>query len=884
MMIKKQLLHSLLTLTLVASAFLFSAPLGLAQEDQGWSEPVNLSMSGAATNPVMVVDSRGTIHAIWMDDVDAGYKYSSSQDGATWSQALSVKFPFGPKEPSPVLIAGPNRSVHVFWLDKDKRLFYGQATPGDLPYSQNWILVYRLANSVESYNVSVDLQGALHVAYVQSSLVDDKPAGVYYTQSPSAGGFWIESRLLYQSEYFRSATQNDLYLRVSTSNNRNNQRVYVTWDNRAQKRVFMATSADSGLTWREAQQIKGPEDTGGFDTPFNLTVSAFGRDVLLIWQVGEPGSSKCTVYSQWSEDGGENWADAVAVLGGRTECPLSTRIIDRNAEYMSVIFEGQVSPFVVAWNGSQWSGPIAQTQLPSIINPLTFDAILLGCRFDLFHKGQLYVAGCDQGRGGDVWFLSRALTPVEDWFSPSVIWDEPDVLSAPSKDPEKISHFSSAHDKNGNIHAVWLQSSFQGGGAKIEYARWDGQTWSTPESVINSLSGLPTRLLVTADPMNRLLLNWLDGYNGDLVFSWANIEKANLPSEWVDVTGLPTPSRLVDEADVVVDGAGRIVTAYVVPINEERGVYIVQSADNGRNWTMPVRAFDAIAAGWERVEQPRLSLGEDGVLHLIFIRNTVRVGQAVGLYYSRSLDGGATWSAAQIISEGQIQWADIASYGNSTVHLVWQEYDGLVFSNISQVSQDSGMTWGRQNNVTGVNEEPTRVSLVSNGRGLLHFIQIVGKPSLDTYNQKGLILQDWKWNETAWDLELTKDLLLKGEQVKYDLSADVTSTGYLGVFVPLEYVSLDGILRSEILTFSRFLGDDGDASLPQVPVLSVSSSDPEQAPVVEIGSTPTPDFSILYDDAISTSPLQRNITGLVLLGIGMVATIFLLVWRRPAKK
>lgn len=880
----KLLLNTILAFILVGSTLFISTPMGFAQTEQGWSEPVNLSMSGAATNPVMVIDSRGTIHTIWMDDIDAGYKYSNSPDGVTWSKPLSVKFPFGPKEPSPVLFAGPNRTIHVFWLDKDKHLFYGQATPGDFPYPQNWLLISRLANSVENYNVSVDAQGALHVAYVQSNVVDDKPAGVYYTQSPSGGGFWIESRLLYQSEYFRSATQSDLYLRVSTSNTQNNKRVYVTWDNRAQKRVFMATSMDSGLTWRDAQQIKGPEDTGGFDTPFNLTVSAFGRDVLLIWQVGEPGSSKCTVYSQWSDDAGDNWTDAVAVLGGRTECPLSTRIIDRNAEYMSVIFEGQVSPFVVAWNGSQWSNPLTQTQLPSIINPLTFDAILLGCRFDLFYGGRLYVVGCDQGRGGDVWFLSRVLTPVEDWFSPSVIWDEPDILSVLSKDPEQISHFTSTHDNNGNIHAAWLQSPLKGGGATIKYARWDGQTWSTPESVINSLTGLPTRLLVTADPLDRLLLNWLDGYNGDLVFSWANLERANLPSEWVDVSGLPTPSRLVDDADVVVDGSGRIVTAYVVPINEQRGVYIVQSADNGKNWTMPIRVFDAIAAGWERVEQPRLSLGADGVLHLIFIRNTVRVGQSVGLYYSRSLDGGVTWSDAQIISEGQIQWADIVSYGNTTVHLVWQEDDGLVFANISQISQDSGITWGRQNNVTGVNEEPTRVSLVSNGSGLLHFIQIVSNPSLDANNQKGLILQDWKWNGTAWDLELTKDLLLKGEQIKYDLSADITSTGFLGVFVPLEYISLDGVLQSEILTFSRFLGEDGNAPLPQAPILAFLPLDPDEAPVVEVGSTPTPDFSILYDDAISTFPLQRNITGLILLGVGVVVTVFLLIWRRPAKK
>lgn len=880
----QRLTTALLTFLLITLLFLVSAPASRAQTSLDWSEPVNLSFSGAATNPVMTVDSRGFIHVLWLDAVD-GYKYAESRDSKTWSAAQTVKFPFGPKDPPPVLVPGRNGVIHVFWVSgSDRRLFYAQATAGDLPYPQNWVLLTRIQNSVVSFDPMIDAQGVLHIAFIQSSQVDDKPAGVYYSQSPSGGGFWTEPRLLYASEYFRSALQSDLYIRISTSNTSTNQQIYVTWDNRAQKRVFMAVSRNNGGAWEEAKQIKGPEDTGGFETPFNLTASAYGRNVLLIWQVGEPGSSKCTVFSQWSKDGGQTWEDPLAVLGGRTECPVSTKIIDRNSRFMTVLFVGQVSPFLVAWNGSQWSDIQTQTQLPSIVNPLTFDAILLGCRFDLVYKDRLYVSGCDQGRGGDVWFLSRELTPVEDWFAPSIIWEEPNVFSIRSQNPERISYFSTAHDDQGSIHAVWIQSPLQGNGASIEYARWDGKEWAPAESVIPSVNGVPTRLLLTADPLHRLLLNWVDGYNGDLVFSWANIEKANLASEWVDIIGLPTPSRLVDDVDVVVDASGRIVAAYVVPVNEERGVYLVQSTDNGKTWSAPVRAFDAVAAGWEKIGNVRLALSNDGVLHLLFVRNTVRVGQPVGLYYSRSVDGGATWSDPQILSEGEIQWADIVTYGDAMIHLVWQEYDGLIYANVSQVSQDSGVTWGKQNNVTGVNEEPTRVALASNSNGALHFIQIVGKPSSDAYNQKGLTLQDWKWNGAGWELDLTKDLLLKGTEIQFTLAADLTSSGYLGVFIPLDYVDLDGKFQSQILTFTRFLEDLEPASFTQAVLLPVAATESGNAPSSEVQFTPTPDFSVLYDDNVSASPLQRNLTGLILLGIGVAATLFLLVWRRPSKQ
>ena len=283
----KSLLTKLLNFTLVMLIFLGSAPGSAAQTvSQGWSDPVNLSMSGAATNPVMVVDLRGTIHAIWLDDVD-GYKYSqSSDDGITWSTPQTVKFPFGPKDPPPVLLADVNGSIHLFWIGSDGGLFYGQATPFDFGDPYNWKTTSRLARDVMAFDVVIDVRGALHIAYVRNSSTDANPAGIYYKQSIIGGGFWSDSSRLYETEYFRSAKQKDVYVRISTSNSLRDQKIFVTWDNRAQKRVFLAVSQDSGSTWGEPQQIKGPDDTGGIDTPFNLTVSAFNENVLLIWQAG----------------------------------------------------------------------------------------------------------------------------------------------------------------------------------------------------------------------------------------------------------------------------------------------------------------------------------------------------------------------------------------------------------------------------------------------------------------------------------------------------------------------------------------------------------------------------------------------------------------------
>ncbi len=877
----------LLTFGAAMVVFLVSPSRGYAQTKQDWSDPVNLSLSGSATNPSLVVDLTGTIHAIWVDTLDKGYKYSQSIDGKTWTPPQTASFPFSPKDQSPLLLAAADGSIDAFWISSDNVLFYGRATPANLVNLGNWKTA-SLSKDVLSFDVIVDARGALNLAYVTKSSSDNNPAGVYYEKSNNGGGFWSESIRLYASEYFRSAKESDTYIRISTSNFQDNEQIYVTWDDRAQKRVFMTVSGDSGLTWQKEQQIKGPSDTGGIDLPFNLTVAASNNQVLLVWQVGVPGSSACTVYSQWSVDGGKNWGETTAVLGGRSECPVGIKIVDRNNEYTTVMLIGQLKPMLLAWNGESWSDIQTQTQLPPISNPLTFDGVLLGCRFDLFYKQQLYVTGCDQDTGGDVWFLSRTLDPIESWFSSESSWSVANVPSVKSKDPKQIAQFSSVADGVGNIHVIWTESSIENVGAAksaIEYARWDGQQWTNPDAIFKSLDDLPAQLSMMADPLGRLLVTWVDNSNGDLVFSWANLAKAGLSSEWANTVGLPSPSRLIASADSVVDGSGRIITTYAVPINEGRGIYVVQSTDNGNNWSAPVQAFDAVSAGWERIDQPRLSLGSDGTLHLIFMRQTSRIGQPVGLYYSRSVDGGATWSIPLALSKSDIQWADIVSYDGNTVHVVWQEYDGLVFANVSQVSQDGGATWGKQNDVSGVSNEATHVALASDGRGLLHFIQLMKRTDSSTINQENLILQDWKWDGNMWSPDLSNDVTINGRDVTYSLSANITSTGSLGIFIPAKYTDQVNGIKDELLFFYRQLDTTEIGQMPQAAIVPATTVEVSQTNIPNLQPTPAPTavFSTLYGNNASSS-LPRIIIGLVLTGVSVTILVILFIRRIPGNK
>jgi hypothetical protein len=132
----------------------------------------------------------------------------------------------------------------------------------------------------------------------------------------------------------------------------------------------------------------------------------------------------------------------------------------------------------------------------------------------------------------------------------------------------------------------------------------------------------------------------VDGTNGDILFSWANLDQASKPSAWEASKVLPSPSQLNSSPDIVVDAAGRIVIVYAVPLNENRGIYLAQSTDNGFTWSSYSQVFDGVASEWDIVDSPKITLSGDGNLHVLFTRQSIRI----------SLRGRGFWLGLPILS------------------------------------------------------------------------------------------------------------------------------------------------------------------------------------------------------------------------------------------
>jgi hypothetical protein len=235
----------------------------------------------------------------------------------------------------------------------------------------------------------------------------------------------------------------------------------------------LAKSLDGGQNWDEAEQIKGPEEFTGYQTPHNGEIHAFGNSALLLWQVGD-SNNQCVQYSQSILSEGKEWGEQIKIIDENLGCPEKNELfsLEQNLSLLLMNIQGGLS--LIAWNGNAWSEPQLQNELLELFNPTTFDSILLGCHQFSVHDNMLYMVGCDQESSGDIWYTSRSIGSQENWYPSQSSWSSPGLVT---NTEQMISSLSSVAYLD-SFHLFWAQSSrldLDELNPSIQYSHWIGK-------------------------------------------------------------------------------------------------------------------------------------------------------------------------------------------------------------------------------------------------------------------------------------------------------------------------------------------------------------------------------------------------------------------------
>ena len=573
----------------------------------------------------------------------------------------------------------------------------------------------------------------IHVAYVQSDQDGRLPPGIYYQRLPG-GSLWDAPQSLATSPYFRSVAANaaDLSLAVNDSGE-----VDVTWDDPRSLTSQYARSIDNG------QSFGGPvalsvADPRVDDGARHLRMLPIHAGFLRMWEF----AAGCNLYQQQLSGADGSWSAPVRVLEQLPGCLTDGQAFplpDGRLILWASVNNSSSPSDIVLWNGNRWSQSLRADF--SFIDPTSNRPAALSCLQTALSGEQIVVLGCDAR--GDVWVTDSQLSLTNLLPALANEWRPLVSLSDLSTNAE----LPSVTLAGGVIHALWPQD-LPGRPDRhgLYYSQNNGQDWAPAARVLQLQQNGPVNMpVIVADPGGWLHAVWSGGPAGQLYYSRSFLRDAASAQGWSPPKPLTARQASGGWPAMALEPNGHLVVIYTLPFNEDRGVYQIESSDEGQTWSDPRLVFDAVAAGWSTVQGTQLAVDTAGHLHLLVVRGSLPPAETpLGVYYLRSDDGGHTWSDPKVVGDSGAGYPRLVATARGELFRFWVQPLAGQAPVWRQVSQDGGQSWSPASPVPGLRDASPNLGLASDGQGAIFLVAVVSRPD------QSAALFYIRWDGQAW--------------------------------------------------------------------------------------------------------------------------------------
>jgi hypothetical protein len=273
---------------------------------------------------------------------------------------------------------------------------------------------------------------------------------------------------------------------------------------------------------------------------------------------------------------------------------------------------------------------------------------------------------------------------------------------------EPVSEMSLAADSAGGLHLFWNPL----GEPNIFYSQWDGDAWSYP---VDILSGGQVRgPSAVVDSQGYLHLVWTDSFL--TYYSQAPADQALSAQAWLPPVAVAESgnfSQVISAAD------GTLHIAFPGPGNSGPG--LITSQDGGLTWSDPI-AIAPTSQADSAAEFTRAAVSTDGAIHVVWTEFQLPLGwPPLGVFYSRSTDGGKSWSNPLQFAGADYDQINVAAFGDQDVHVAWNGVAGIG-GRYHSYSTDSGLSWSSVTAVTPPGQGGTEgvPQLAVDANGVLH--------------------------------------------------------------------------------------------------------------------------------------------------------------------
>ena len=294
-------------------------------------------------------------------------------------------------------------------------------------------------------------------------------------------------------------------------------------------------------------------------------------------------------------------------------------------------------------------------------------------------------------------------------------WSEP-VLLFEEDGTGEIHGPSIISDSYGNVHVFWsVPSESPGGLDMIYYTRLDAIGWSTPVDII---AASPARgATATIGPDDFIYLIWA-GAGTTISYSRATIQGAEFVKNW----SKPVPITNANfYADLFTSASGNIYLAYTGVGTS--GVF-EQSLDlNNQSWSSS-RMISQTSLTNTAADYVQMGVSENGTMHVVWTEFYYPESWPPrGIFYSRSIDEGNTWSVPKVMAGDGYDQINIAVVDDNNIYVAWNGM-AAVGGRYFRWSSDGGETWSETIELipAGVGGTEGYPQLVVDQSGTIHML------------------------------------------------------------------------------------------------------------------------------------------------------------------
>jgi len=271
-----------------------------------------------------------------------------------------------------------------------------------------------------------------------------------------------------------------------------------------------------------------------------------------------------------------------------------------------------------------------------------------------------------------------------------------------------------AIDSSNTIHVVWEDDI--SGNREIYYTRStdEGITWSAAQRLTWN-SGECRFPAIAIDGSDTIHVVWEDDTPGnhDIYYT----RSADKGLTWSAAQRLTWNSGGSYNANLAIDGSG---TIHVVWDDDTPGnfeIYYRRSSDGGATWSAAKRLT------WNSGESrfPAIAIDGSGTIHIVWDDNTPGSAE---IYYKGSTDGGSTWSPAKRLTwtSGGSYDAVLAIESSNTIHVVWFDFTPGNVELYYKRSSDGGATWSAASRLTSNSGGSYCPAIARDGSDAIHVV------------------------------------------------------------------------------------------------------------------------------------------------------------------